>query len=122
MPNCERIVDERNTALRGAKNPPKTPKKDAKSVDKSSIWLHKLAQTANKSDTIVHKSHTTVNKAHTSAHFPTTPSQIEALDSLDDERVGRVCMILDECDIWRSAGLNFALYRKLPQAVCICRV
>ena len=122
MPNCERIVDERNTALRGAKNPPKTPKKDAKSVDKSSIWLHKLAQTANKSDTIVHKSHTIDNKARTSAHLPTTPTQMDALDSFDVERVGRVCMILDECDIWRTAGLNFALYRKLPQAVCICRV
>ena len=90
MPNCERIVDERSTALRGPQNPIETPKKGVKLVDKSSIWLHKLAPTANKSDTTVHKSHTTDNKARTSDNLPTTQPQSSEPDFLDRERVGRV--------------------------------
>ena len=109
MLKSERAVNERSTGLRGAKTPSKTPPKGPKPVDKSTIRPPKSTVGMDKTDTLVHRAHTIDNKARTSAHLPTTPTQMDALDSFDVERVGRVCMILDECDIWRTAGLNLAL-------------
>ena len=88
---------------------PKPTQNAQKSANISTVGPHKSTQTANKSYTTVHKSHTTDNKARTSDNIPITPTQMEALDPFDDERAGRVCMILEEWDIWRTAGLNLAL-------------
>jgi hypothetical protein len=90
MSYCERAVNERSTAVRDDRNPPKRPEMGPKLVNKSRISDNKTNQTANKSDAIVDKSHTTDNKARTSGNIPTTP--IQKLDSrfFEAGRVGRV--------------------------------